>query len=615
VLDDAGNTVAIVNNQPATGPKRHMDLPARDEISPEYRFDLTEVFETPDEWKDARDELLERLERLDNLAAEPPETTEEFEEILSETEECHRLRQRLDIYATLSRNVNTGSKSAAERQREFRDLEVSFDPVAGTVRRALGDLSDDDFTALIEPVKDYRYYAENLRSRAEHVRSPDIETVIAEHGEVRSGPDRILRAIVTEDFDPPEMKRPDGETVEIRPGNFRTELSHPDRGYRQRVYKAYHAEKHRFSATTIRASAEKLSAADTESSARGYDSIRDRDLRGTYPESGLELAVPEPVHYTLLGAVRNNLGPYHRAQRIRRDRLDVERLRPWDRRVSLAEPPSPDLDYEDALELIINSLAPLGAEYIGRARNFLDDRRIDVYPTQNKRTDIPAYCPSSAADGAFVLANFQGDVRTMFFITHELGHALNVTYHRECPARYATSPSAVCEIPSILHELLLAEECMRKGGTLAAHAQNRLVECVAGNLYRNARTATYNHSLATKIESGEELTPESARNIYNDLLDEFDPVYDREGVIDRVGGLGIRIPYSSYQYVLGATGALAVRDSLQERSLSPINYRHFLRQTGCRPPLDSFSVLNLDVQSESPFERAAATFDSYLDDL
>ena len=592
-----------------------MDLPARDEISAEYRFDLTTIFKTPDEWNTARDELLETLETVDSLATEPPETTEELEALLSETAECYRLRQRLDLYATLARNVQTDSESAAKRQREFRELESSFGPVAATVRRTLGHLDDNDFDALVEPIEEYRYYAENLRSQARHVRSPTVESVIAEHGEARSGPDRILRAITTEDFDPPEVERPDGELVEIRPGNYQTELSHPDRDYRQRVYEAYHTEQHRFAATTIRASTEKLSAADTESSVRGYDSIRHRDLRGTYPDSGLEPAVPEAVHDTLVDAVRNHLEPYYRAQRIRRDRLGVTKLRPWDRRVSLAEPPAPDLDYEDTLERIVDSLAPLGEEYVDRARNFLRSRRIDVYPTQNKRTDIPAYCPSSAEDGAFVLANFRGDVRTMFFIAHEVGHALNVAYHRDGPTRYATSPSAVCELPSILHELLLAERCIEDGGALAAHARTRLVECVSGNLYRHARAAAYNHSLATKIESGEELTLEGARNVSDDLLDEFEPVYDHEGVVDRVGGIGTRTPYSSYQYVLGAAGALAVRDRLQDGSLSPEAYRTFLRQTGRRPPLDSFAVLDIDIQSERPFERATATFDSYLDEL
>ncbi|APW99653.1 peptidase M3A and M3B thimet/oligopeptidase F [Halobiforma lacisalsi AJ5] len=592
-----------------------MHLPPRTEIDPEYRFDLTAIFDAPADWSAARDDLRERLERLESLAADTPETAAELEELLAETEACYERRQRLELYAQLSKNVNTDSESAADRERALREATAAFEPVAAAVRRALGDLSEGTFDDLVEPLEEYRYYAANLRRQASHVRSPAVEDVIADHEEARSGSDRILREITTADFDPPTLERPDGETVQVRPGNYRTELSNPDRDYRRRVYEAYHAERNRFAATIVRASAEKLAAAATEADVRGYDSIRDRDLRGTYPESGLEPALPEPVHDTILEAVRANLEPYHRAQRVRREKLGLERLRPWDRRVSLADPPEPDLDYEESRELILESLAPLGEEYVARARAFLDDRRIDVYPTQDKRTDIPAYCPSSAADGAFVLANFRGDVRTTFYVAHELGHALAVAYNREGPTRYATCPTAVCEIPSILHELLLAEHCLERGGALAAHARNRLVECIAGNLYRNARTAAYNHALATTVESGEDLTVERARNAYADLLEEFDPVYDRDGVADRIEGIGLRIPYSSYQYVLGATGALAVRDRLRDGTLAADEYRGFLGRTGRRPPLESFAALDLDVRSHDPFERAAATFDGYLDGL
>lgn len=139
---------------------------------------------------------------------EPPETAEELRAVLSETEDCHRLRQRVDLYATLSRNVSTDSDSAAERQREFRDVDATFDSAMVTVRRALGATAESDFAALLEGLNEYHYYAENLRSQANRVRSRDVEAVIADHGEVRSGADRILRAITTEDFDPAEVRRP-----------------------------------------------------------------------------------------------------------------------------------------------------------------------------------------------------------------------------------------------------------------------------------------------------------------------------------------------------------------------------------------------------------------------
>lgn len=592
-----------------------MQRPPRDDVDATHRFDLTRVYETPEAWTTARNDLAERLESLEATAAEPPPSGDDLQALLAETEDCHRIRQRLDLYATLSANVATDSTAANERKRAFRELDETFDTVVGSVVRALGAVDDDRFDRLLEGLEEDGYYARNLREQAERVREPAVEAVIAAHEGTRSGATRILRAVTTEDLDPPTVDRPGGDTVAVRPGNYQTELSHPDRDYRRRVHEAYHRERERFAATLVRASAEKLEAAATEAAVRDYDSVRDHQLRGTYPKSGLEPTVPESLHDRLLDAVRANLEPYHRAQRLRRERLDVDRLRPWDRRVPIVDAPAPDLDYQAARRLIVDSLEPLGEAYVERARSFLDERRVDVFPTQDKRTDIPAYCPSSAADGAFVLANFRGDVRTTFFVAHELGHALNVAAHREGPTRYATTPEAVCEVPSILHELLLAEHCIEQGGALAAHGRNRVVECVAGNLYRNARSAAYNHALATTVEDGEALTVERARETYAALLDEFDPVYDREAVTDRVVDAGMRPPYSSYQYVLGATGALAVRDALREDELTAGEYWGFLQRTGQRRPLDSFDAIGVDAQADAPYERAAATFDGYLDDL
>ncbi|WP_254546941.1 M3 family oligoendopeptidase [Halomarina pelagica] len=593
-----------------------MSLPPRDEIDPKHRFDLTRIFATPDDWTTARETLDDRLDRLRSLADEPPTRPDELRALLDLTEECYRRKQRLGLYARLAANVNTSSAAAATRERDFRELEAAFEPVAAAVRRRLGALDAAAFDDLLASLDGDRYYARNLRAQAARTREPAVEEAIAAHAEARSAPTRVLRAVTTEDVDPPTVERPDGERVDVRVGDYVTELSHPDRGYRRAVYEAYHGEMERFEATLTRAVAEKLSAAATEADLRGYDSIRDRDLRGAYPDAGLEPAVPEAVHDTLVDGVRDALGPYHRAQRSRRERLGLDALRPWDRRVPTADAPAPTLDYGDATGLILESLDPLGEEYVDRTREFLAERRVDVFPTRDKRTDIPAYCPSSAADGAFVLANFREDVRTTFYVAHELGHALDVAYRREGPTRYATAPTAVCEVPSILHELLLAERCLDAGGALASHARDRLVECLAGNLYRNARSAAFKHALATTVEAGEELSPTVAREAYADLLAEFDPIVEYEDG-DRGGrewlGMGMRLPYSSYQYVLGATGALVVRDRLREGSLSPADYRRFLRTAGRTPPVASFESLGIDVRSATPYERAAAAFDGYLD--
>jgi len=591
-------------------------LPARDDVSPEYRFDLTRIFESPDEWADAATTLREDLDALESRADESLETADDLRALLELVEDCYRRKQRLDLYVTLYGNVNTESDEAADLQRQFRDLESEFEPAVAAVKRRLRATDDDRLDALVAELDDYRRYAESLREQAERVRSPDAEDAVAAHGEVRSAPTRVIRAITTEDFDPPSVERPDGETVSLRYGNYREELSHPNREYRKRVYEAYRDEMDRFENALARAYAEKLAAANAEVEVRGYGSIRDRDFRATYPESGLEPGLPGEVHDAMLDAVRDNLKPYHRAQAVRRERLDVEELRPWDLEASIADAPAPEIPYEEAKSDVLDALAPLGDEYVSRARSFFEERRIDVFPTESKRTDIPAYCPSSAEDGAFVLANYREDVRTASFVCHELGHALNVTYHREGPTRYATCPTAICEIPSILHELLLVERWMEQGGALADHARNRLLEFLGGNFYGSAMHSAFDHRLATAVEDGEDLSAERVRETYADLLGEFRPEVAYE---DRAGrnwlGRGLRPPYSSFQYVLGATGALVVRDRLREGSLSPAEYRDFLRHTGRRDLLDQFDALGLDVTSADPYERAAEALEGYLDEF
>ena len=493
-------------------------------------------------------------------------------------------------------------------------LEEAFEPAVAAVKRRLA--ADDGLDALASDLDEYRRYARNLRQQASRTLGAEAEDVAATHGEVRSAPTRVIEAVTTEDFDPPTVERPDGEAVELRYGNFRDELSHPDREYRRRVYEAYRTEMDRFEHILTRAFAEKLAAAHTEAEIRDYDSIRDRDVRDTYPDNGLEPELPGAIHETMVAAVRTNRDPFRAAQRVRGERLGVDTLRPWDLRVSIADAPEPEIPYEAATSHILDALEPLGEEYVARVRSFFDERRIDVFPTQNKRTDIPAYCPSSAADGAFVLANFRADVRTTSFLCHELGHALNVAYHSEGPTRAATCPSAVCEIPSILHELLLVEHWIDEGGPLADHARDRLLSFVGGNLYNAAMQSTFVHELAGAVEAGESLSAERIRSVYDDLLAEFRPEVEYG---DRDGrdwlGWGQRRPYCSYQYVLGAVGALVVRDRLREGSLTPADYREFLRNTGQRDLLAQFETLGIDPTEPDPYERAAAAFGEYVESI
>jgi len=362
-----------------------------------------------------------------------------------------------------------------------------------------------------------------------------------------------------------------------------------------------------------RAYDEKLSAAAAVAEVRGDDSVRERQLRATgYPDAGAPAALPVDVHDALIEGVAGALAPRERARRRRTEVLGVETLRPWDCAVPTVDAEQPEIPYEEAVEHVLAAVAPLGEDY---RRRLLVEGRVDVHPREGKRGDVPAFCPSSAADGPFVLLNYRRDVRATFYLAHELGHAMHAEQHREGSATYATCPRPVEEVPSLLHELLLVDHCLAEGEALAAHARARLVECVDGNLYGAAARAAFKRDLAARVESGEALDAERVCDAFAAVRERFDPLVelgDRGRREWLTGALG-RDTFHHYQYVLGATAALAARERLRDGDLDPETYCEFLGSTGRADPIALFERLGVDVASPSAYERAARTFGDLLD--
>lgn len=589
-----------------------MSLSPRTDIDRSYRFDLSRIYETPEDWERAYEDLLERLSDLQSQSEPAHPTNAELEDLLDAIAECFLQRQRLELYATLTKNIATNDNDAADRMHRYRELTAEFEPAITAALRQLENIS-----ATITDLSDeYQWYALNLEEQARYICSAEVEEVIAVYEEPKTTTTRLFRAVWNEDFEPPTIERPDGADVEIRYGNLRTELSNEDRAYRKQVYEAFYEEADRYEHILTRSFAEKLKASHADVSVRGYDSLRDRAFRHRcYPESGLRAELPDSVHHVMFETIRNNLNPYHDALELRRARLEVNPLRPWDLHVSIADS-EPHIEYEEAKRHILDALTPLGAEYVDHVRKFFAERRIDVFPTQDKRTDIPAYCPSSATDGPYILANFQEDVRTMFYLCHELGHAMHVEHHREGAARYATTPRPVEEIPSILHELFLVDYLVDQGGAIAEAARNRLLECVAGNFFEATRSSVFTHELAKRVENGQEVTVDRTRELVQSLQKEFlAPVEFGGNPGRRIPASGTRELYSNYQYVLGVTGALSVHSQLRNDGLSVETYRDFLRSTGQERSVELFERIGADIRTPAPFETAADSFAKYVEEV
>ncbi|WP_231184070.1 M3 family metallopeptidase [Haladaptatus sp. DYF46] len=588
-------------------------IPTRDEIAEEYKWDLSNIFESPDEWSAV---LAETESLAESLRERDPRSADGFLDSLTDHETLVRREQRLGLYVRLRCNEDTGDPEREERRDEFRSVSDDVDRTKTAVRRRLQSLSPERVEAFVRENDDlaaFRRYLDDAVRMDRHVRSSDVEEVLTTLN--HDTPEEVFRALVNRDFEPPTVDGPDGESVPVTRNRRAKQLTSTDREFRRRVYEAYRGELIASKHAIATAYAEKVKTHSNRTAVRNFDSVRERSFnKQSYPETGLRIDFPTDAHDALLDALRSNLGPHHRYLRVRRDRLGVGELRPWDTNVPLADGEGPEIPYDEAHDHLLDAVEPLGEEYRNRLAGFLHDGRIDVYETEEKRSDIVAYCPSSYDTGAYVLANYDDDVRSLFVLAHELGHAMNTSYLREARRPlYATTPRPVEEVPSLLHELLLARHLIETDDH-REHVFDRLLDTVGGNFFGAGMWSAFTHETYGVVEGGGTLTAERLDDIYADLHDEFNApvVPDEYTASGWLVGSHAREPYHFYQYVLGVVGATVVFDGLTDGTLSPEAYRDFLRTGGKTRAVETFADLGIDVRVADPYDRAASVFEDYV---
>lgn len=582
----------------------------RGEIEASKKWDPSAIFESTAEWEDA----FASLEDLDVPEGRDVETPSELAAMLETYEDARRRCGRLWAYARLRADEDVTDSAASERLRKAGSLLQRLGEFGTVVESSIREF--DEETLLNAPELDgYEHYIRDVRRRGRYALDDASETV-ERLRPVLEAPDDAFRTFVDGDYDAPTVERPDGETVAVTPTSRDRLLRHPDRAFRRAVHEAYHdavGAAHDLLAGAFGTAVERnVGLADL----RGYGSAREAALDED-PGNDLGQAFPVEAHETMLSTVRDGLDPYHRYYEVKRDRLGVDSLRPWDRSVPVVSGDAPAVPYERATELVVAAVEPLGEAYQSRLRSLLDDRRVDVHETPTKTSEGLAYTLGVHDTGPYLLLNYGADLRWVFILAHELGHAMHLDYASDDQPRiYSGFPRAVAELPSNLHEVLLAAHLADSDDpSLRSHAIATSLERFEDMFFRHALLSSFTQRAHERAADGDPVTAAWLDETYADLLAEFQAPLDAGESAGRawVGDNQAHRQYDSYQYVLGRAGAHAVADRLATGELRPETYRSFLSAGTSAYPTTLFDRLDIEVASPEPYERAIAGFERDLD--
>ena len=589
-------------------------VPERSDIDTEYKWRLESIYATDDDWEGSYEEV---KERLDDLSAYRGRVTEDGETLLSALElrdELIRTVQKIFSYARMRKDENTADQHYQALTSRAQALASQADSASSFIQPEIQSLDEDELDRMIaetEGLELYEHYLHDVLRMSEHTRSAEVENVLAELGEVTGAAGDIYNMLMNSDMEFPTVEKPDGEGVEITQSNLTTLLKNPDREFRRTVHESFFDEMSEMRNTIGTAYKNSVKADVRLAQIHDYDTARQAAMDGPN--------IPAEVYDNLVDTVRNNLDKLHRHAELKRRSLGVDDLQMWDLYMPMTETETPDVDYDQATEYVVDALDVLGDDYQSRVAEGLDSRWVDVYETQNKRSG--AYSGGTYDTQPFILMNYQDDISSMFTLAHELGHSLHSQLTSETqPYVYSSYEIFVAEVASTVNETLLTHHLLEtvEDPEFRRHVLNEYLERFRSTLYRQTMFADFEHQTHQVVENGEALTPGKADEIYGDLKREF---YEPAVVDDHIEREWMRIPhfyraYYVYQYSTGISAAVALADKiLEEGEPAAEQYREFLRSGSRGYPLELLETAGVDMSSSEPIQRALDVYGDHLDEM
>jgi oligoendopeptidase F len=584
-----------------------MTIPARSDIDPKDRWDLSSLYPDTAAWEADLPLLQAAARRIEScrgtLAAGPAALRACFDLL----NEAGLLDERLGYYAMLRLSEDGGDSASQARQARYIQAATDLEAAASFFRPeliALDQPAIDRLMAAPELV-DFRIALEKILRFKPHTLSVAEERILAMQEEANQTASRSYRALTDVDLDFGTVETPEGP-VALSQSSFGALQMHADRTVRQASWERFYTVigQHRNTLASLYSGSVSLDA--FRAKVRGFGNSLEAAL---FPDK-VDLAVYE----SLIAAVRRALPSLHAYYRLRARRLGLEKLAPWDTKVSLVPEVRTRHSWDEAVRLVLDALAPLGKEYVETLGRGLATGWADRYENKGKRSG--AFSAGSFAGEPYILMNYKDTVlRDVFTLAHEAGHSMH-SWHsvRNNPFQHYDYSIFEAEVASTFNEQLLFKAMMDASAdrTMRAYLVNKQIDDIIATLFRQTMFAEFELKAHELHEGGAGATLENLTGLYRQLLaDYFGPDVE---LPDDAALEGLRIPhfynaFYVYKYATGLAASLALSEQVLAGKPGALErYLGFLKSGGSSYPIENLAKAGVDLSTPAPVEAALAQF-------
>lgn len=593
------------------------ELPTRDKVADKYKWNLEDIFKSPADWYKEFTYLESDIKKFNNYKGKISKSAEQLYSYLQFSSEIGKRFSRAYLYAGLGRDTDLMSNDFQIMHEKIQKLGAEYSAITSFATPEILTINDKDFAKFLKDevkLKNYEHDLLGLFKMKAHTLSAEEENLIAKLSPISSIPNNTYSILNDGELPFPTITLADGSSVQLSHGRYRAALYSLDREYRKAVYKGTYEPYNQLKGTFATLYNGRLKTRIINSEIRNYKSPIEASL--------FENDIPVSVYENLINVTNDNLKTLHRWASIKKKALKLSELHPYDTYVTLFPSTQREYTYDQAVEIALKALAPLGQEYVDAVKFGFDNRWIDVYETKNKRSG--AYSNSSGAGPhPFILLNWNNTLDDVFTLVHEIGHNMHSYFsEKNQPYNYAGYSIFVAEVASITNEALLLDYLVENAST--KEDKMALIEKfligAQSTFFRQTRFAEFEKVTHDRGLSGEVLTEEALTKLFADTYQKY---WGPEMITDYEEGLSwarvhhlVKYNFYVYQYATGFAAAQALAGQIKSEGKPAIDrYLKFLSSGNSDYPINVLKKAGVDMASKQPIESTISRVNKYLDEL
>ena len=592
-----------------------MEVKDRKDIDVKDTWNLESIYANNELWEEDYAALEKDAAEFAKLKGAIEADVSKIPAVLDAYYGLHRRLSKLSVYARMRFDQDTTDSTYQTMSAKIGSLGVKIGAASAFVEPEILSYSKEQLEAAEKENERTAYYGrkiEEMLRGQEHTLDAEKEELLAAAGDMAEAPDDIFSVLMNADMKYPDIVLEDGTHLPLTNSTYISYMESPDRAVREGAFKTLYGQIASLKNTFAAIYRGNLKQAKFYAQSRKYSSARAMYLADSN--------VPESVYDNLLSAVHEALPMMYRYVAVRKKVLGVDKLHMYDVYTPIVAAQNQTYEFEQAKQMVLEALKPMGEDYLSHAREGLENRWIDIYPNKGKKGG--AYSWGCYDSQPFILLNYTKNLDSVFTLIHEMGHSIHSYYSiTEQDYAYSDYKIFVAEVASTCNECLLMHDLLKKttDKEQRKYLLNHYLDSFKGTLFRQTMFAEFEKTAHDYCAQGKPLTAEALSQMYLELNQKYfgpDMEKDEEIAYEWMRIPHFYTPFYVYQYATGYSAAVALSAKILKEGKPAVDaYMNFLKGGESKDPIDLLKMAGVDMTTEKPVADALALFGELVAEL